>query len=407
MGELYKSLTRNMNLLPVANAIGDYVKKKRQQEKMQEFLNLLQGTKRGMGNLYDDNPSDYHKGKQPQPTPSPMGMNIPDLNFEEDKQIPVNTTRRNSLASQLFDTGQMENAPGTGDTKQPSSLTEKVPERFGTQEQPETDYEVDYGEANKDANRMLTDYMMKMLKFQGDDIPPEMKQQGLAMLQQLMKGEQPEEPGEIKYNVDPTKNVMQDGKIIHEGKADVDKKKTPDFEVSEDGYYMYWDNNANEGKGGWTKTKEKAPKKQSDQSLGWAKFMDKMEQDEKDEAEKTRQAQIDYNDIMSSEWVEMKDLLRRGLIEEDDPAAKYDSETKKYKKGGGYVVRDDKGKLKLIYSNKSLEDYAKHRVGHAPDRWSRKKKLTQSDFISDFEKEEGRKPTKTEIKRAKEKGYWK
>ena len=48
---IYESLTRNNNLLPVAQALREMVQKKRQDESLKNFITLMQQKKNEINNL--------------------------------------------------------------------------------------------------------------------------------------------------------------------------------------------------------------------------------------------------------------------------------------------------------------------------------------------------------------------
>lgn len=135
---------------------------------------------------------------------------------------------------------------------------------------------------------------------------------------------------------------------------------------------------------------------------------------------KNKQAQEKYNVIMGSTFVPMEQLLNQGLMYPEDtaaqsaifkvsddgyymrwndnpdpknkeekigwvktkekaPAGSEGKEVKRYKYGGAYVVRDKNGNPRLLFTDESLEDYAKSQVPNAPDKWSRTKKDKNND----------------------------
>lgn len=172
--------------------------------------------------------------------------------------------------------------------------------------------------------------------------------------------------GEKRFYKDPSGKIKE---IAFNPKQETTSSKTEkkDFKVSEDGFYMYWDDQANNGIGDWVKTSQKAPKeKGTGESVGWARLFYEMNKDNKKEDSEKNQKQAKYNAIMGSPFVEMKDLVEQGLVSAED------TELPKY--GGAYVVRDDNNyqNYKLIYSDAELESYAQNQVSDAPNKWNRK-----------------------------------
>lgn len=194
------------------------------------------------------------------------------------------------------------------------------------------------------------------------------------------------------------------------------REQKKDFKVSEDGYFMYWDNEKND----FVKTEYKAPKTekgQSGDSAAWANLFYRMKKDEEtakeNKAKDEKKEQKRYNEIMESEWVPMDQLIEGKFVEDDHEFAKKD-DAGKYKKGGAYLYkRPGTKEYRVFFTGEELEKFADSSVPNAPNKWTRNKKegqeqtLSQEDFISDFEKEVGRQPTATEIEKAKQKGYWK
>lgn len=343
MGNLYKSLVRNQNLIPTVQNIQKYLDEKRKQENLKNFLDLLQNTRSGIENTYDEGII--------------KGVNKPTT---ETWQSPNKVS-----TSQLIETK----------TENETMAPPEIPTDEGVEVDVLGDYSSTPGQiadVNKKANRKLADYLYGTLQL--EDVSPEQKQTGANILSQIIKGEQPPEREIGTFN--PKDDVVdkKTGEIIRPGREEETKNKVSakDFKVI-DGYYAYWDDTAKD----WVKTSGKAPEKKEDQALGWAKFMYDMQQDKETKEKEEKESQATYNDIMGSEFVPMKDLVSQGLIEKNDPSAKYDAKNKTYKQGGAYVVRDSKGKTKLIFDDEQLEDYAKSQVSTAPNKWGREEKKTK------------------------------
>lgn len=141
-----------------------------------------------------------------------------------------------------------------------------------------------------------------------------------------------------------------------------DKK---DFKISEDGFYIFWDDAKND----WVKTSQKAPSKDtkgsSGESSGWARLFWEMNKDKDNKDQKKYDNQGKYNALMGSTFVDIEGLKKRGLLKDDDEEAK--------NFGGAYLVRDQQAYngWKLIYSDTELEDYAKNQVPDTPNKWER------------------------------------
>lgn len=101
----------------------------------------------------------------------------------------------------------------------------------------------------------------------------------------------------------------------------------------------------------------------ADRNSAIAKRNEEMENTKSDrEAKKNAGYQDQYNSIMGAQRMPIQDLITKGLIKKTDPAAK--------KYGGAYVVQS-KGKPKIFFEDKDLENYAKQIVTKAPNQWSR------------------------------------
>ena len=351
MGELYRSLTRNANLIPTAMNIGKFLDEKRKQENLAQFLKMLQGTRRDVENVYDEG---IVRGKNQLST--------------ETWQSPVKTS----------------------DLIGPKTQQEAMkPPEIAMDEGVEVDVLGDYSsspnqinEANRKANRKLADYLYGTIGLEG--VEPEKIQAGANILSQIIRGEQ--QPERTGAQIDPNKpsGYWENGQFIETRPADknlpmLDDSTTRQFKTNEKGEILVWDDAQKK----WLNTGEKEKDKDSDSSLGWAKLFYEQEQDRQKKAQEEKENQARYNDVMSSDWVPMDELLAQGLIDKKDPSAKFNPKTKEYKQGGAYVVRDKKGDYKLIFDDKQLEDYAKSQVTEAPKKWSRDK--TQS---GDTEKKE-------------------
>ena len=171
MGQLYQSLTRNQNLLPVVQNIQKSLDEKRKQENLNKFLDILQSTRKGIENTYDQG---IVRGKN-QPTTETW-----DTLPEQGPQNKVST-------SQLIGpkTQQEANAP----PPQP-----EIPMDVGVSVDVLGDYSSTPGQiadVNRKANRQLADYLFKMATM--EDVSSEQKQSGTNMLSQIIKGEQPPE----------------------------------------------------------------------------------------------------------------------------------------------------------------------------------------------------------------------
>ena len=205
MGNLYRALTRNQNLLPVDQNIQKSLDEKRKQENLNKFLDILQSTRKGIENTYDQG---IVRGKN-QPTTETW-----DTLPEQGPQNKVST-------SQLIGpkTQQEANAP----PPQP-----EIPMDEGVSVDVLGDYSSSPGQVadvNRKANRQLADYLYGTIATPNEDVSSEQKQLGANMLSQIIKGEQPspKPKKEIKsysttsdlYEIDSDGNAT----LIREGRS--------------------------------------------------------------------------------------------------------------------------------------------------------------------------------------------
>lgn len=168
--------------------------------------------------------------------------------------------------------------------------------------------------------------------------------------------------GERRYRLNPTTKKIEE--VAYNPKQETTSTRTEkkDFKVSEDGYYMYWD----DGKNDWVKTSQKAPKEKGDaNSVGWARLFYEMDKDKEELSKKKKESQGKYNSIMGSTFLSSDELVKQGLLKSNDDRVK--------DFGGAYVVRDDKDykNYKLLFTDDELQDYAENIVPDAPNKWGR------------------------------------
>jgi hypothetical protein len=168
----------------------------------------------------------------------------------------------------------------------------------------------------------------------------------------------------------------QYGNIVEEIPGKPKQKLTgKDFKITEDGYYAYWDDTKKE----FIKTDQKA--KVTDNSLGWSKLNYEQTKDAEEKAKTEKNDQAKYNSIMGSPSVKTEELIAQGLLDEKNPVDKQSIKT--HKGGKAYVVRDDKGDVKLIWTDEELENYANSQISTAPNKWSRTKKKEEKGKTDD------------------------
>lgn len=347
------SLRKARNLRPVTDMLGELAREQERQESFKNVLSIVDKIKNNM-NQFQQPPITSTYETAPKPTTnmqSFVGQKTPNATMDD-----LGNTPKSSMSKGLnVNVPQEQTVPNT--RPNPFKLQDigKVTETQTEGEAPGA-YETE---------KYYDEQMYGFLKqfYSNPDNTPEAGQFGMNLLSMIKpKADQYE-----SYNLNEGDSRFRENKrtgkteLIATGGPKKDKTKK-DFKVI-DGYYAYWD----ETSGDWIKTNGKAPKTASlsDQLLGWEKFKYQLEKEKEEESEGKKTSQVKYNNIMGAPFLDTQELINQGLIEKKDPSIGT--------KGGGYLVRDDDGKQKIIFTDENLENYANTMVPDAPNKWTRTK----------------------------------
>ena len=347
MSGIAKALWRANYLKPLAEGLKQWREEKQKEETQKQYIQLMNDMQNNAQENYK--PRLIPGVEKPQiPVESPSDMFFGD--YQKGKQTEQNIVPDNTMQNLNF------NTPSGGRTADVTI-------------DPRTNKSA-YQEATNKTKQKLFETFMKISSLKGVDQADVNNK--LSLFSKFMIPDAPQKPEEVKYQSFKDEESVYDqyGKLVRPGIPKPEKVSTSE-------------------------------------SIAAQRFGYDMGRDKKEDAEKEAEAQAEYNAIMSTPYMSIDELKAQGLLDEDQ------IKTMNGKYGGGYATKDDKGEYDIVYTNEALENYAKRKVTKAPNKWSRKgtkettKSMSKDEFISDFEKDVGRKPSKTEVNKAKEKGYWK
>jgi hypothetical protein len=371
-GEYYGAKTRTGGISGSIQPLMDYFKKKKEEAEQQEYINNLLGAyKMIQGKLNPDN-------KKPQP--NALGQ----------PTTTVDPTTGANVDSSYFG-GESGMTPNNPQGSPREDITTTTP--------PVTNPNALSMDRYNKGKQLLNEFIIDAIIKTKPGMDTSKGSQLANVLQSQIEGIK---PTLTRTQEDESKRTIvrdQYGNIIEEIPGKPKRKLTgKDFKITDDGYYAYWDETKQE----FVKTNQKA--KTTDNSLGRDRLNFEKGKYEEEKSKEEKDAQAKYNAIMGSPFVDTEELIKQGLLDKKNTV---DKQAIEGGKGGAYVVRDDKGNAKLIFTDEELENYAKSQSSDTPNKWGRGILSGENNFIKDFEKEQGRKPSKTEIQRAKDKGYFK
>lgn len=180
-GQLYRALIKNQNLQPLVDNIKEYVRKKRQEENLKKLMELISGTQRGIGNIYNPPPP---KTSQPSLSPEQTGIVEPTrFNVNKPKSLADLTKQKprlGNLSPQIQSEQEFRNLLPQSEQYTKEGTTETTTQ---TPEQPSLFSQ------NKEANLRMLGFLRKLMSL--EEVSPEMQQQGLNIVQGTMKAYQP------------------------------------------------------------------------------------------------------------------------------------------------------------------------------------------------------------------------
>lgn len=233
MGSIYQSLTRNMNLEPLANAVKGMIYENRRKKKLENFINTMDKFRGDMGGLYaDKEQTDYSVGQTPQTSLAKLKQ-TPRVQLDGS---PVITGQPNipedTFEPQSGKLGMLRQNPQLDipvEKPDPFKLSDIGDVTARTTTRPLNQEELQ--QANRQADDKVVDFILQGLQ---NEIEPEQITQGTQMLQLLKQGRQPAQmqtqimkPGETMVGKYPDGSVkpiysLPKGTNIEEYERDAD-----------------------------------------------------------------------------------------------------------------------------------------------------------------------------------------